>query len=57
MELTRARKLQGRVEPVKVVMSGNGLIYDTGIALFALDCQEYTCFLFYRKLWGCYLNP
>ena len=37
---TRARKLQGRVEPVKVVMSGNGLIYDTAIALFALDCQE-----------------
>jgi len=37
---TRARKLQGRVEPVKVVMSGNGLICDTAIALFALDCQE-----------------
>ena len=37
---TRARKLQGRVEPVKVVMSGTGLISETAIALFALDCQE-----------------
>jgi len=37
---TRARKLQGREEPVKVVMSGNGLICVTAIALFALDCQE-----------------
>ena len=37
---TRARKLQGRVEPVKVMMSGNGLVYETAFALFALDCQE-----------------
>ena len=37
---TRARKLQGRVEPVKVVVSGNDLICETAIALFALDCQE-----------------
>ena len=37
---TRARKLQGRVEPVKVEVSGNGLIYDIAIALLALGCQE-----------------
>ena len=37
---TRARKLQGRVEPVKVVLFGNGLIYETALALFTADCQE-----------------
>ena len=38
--VTRARKLQERVEPVKVVMSGDGLVNKTALALFALDCQE-----------------
>ena len=37
---TRARKLQGRVEPVKVLITGNGLICETAIALFAVNCQE-----------------
>jgi hypothetical protein len=37
---TRARKLQGRAEPVKVMMTGNGLIYETAIALLVVNCQE-----------------